>query len=84
MSYPSPDVILKNWNGMIDNDFQLTIRKTFNLPDKDEYAYATESFQMTLAQVKKKMETEQCMWSYRSPDRQTIPVRSSFLLPTAY
>lgn len=71
-----PDAVFGNWKGMIDDDFEVTIRKAFDLPQQDDYIYAAESFQMTLAQVQEGMATGKLVWSYWSPDHppQRIPV----------
>lgn len=72
----SPDVILENWSGMIDDDLEVTIRRAFDIPQEDGYMYAAESFQMTLAQVQETMTTGKLVWSYWSPDHppKRIPV----------
>jgi hypothetical protein len=53
----TPDTILKRWNGMIDNDFQLTIQETFGLPPDDNYKYRVEAFSMTLSEVQEALKS---------------------------
>ncbi|RDW62360.1 hypothetical protein BP6252_11793 [Coleophoma cylindrospora] len=80
----SPDAVLENWKGMVDDDFEVTIRTAFDLPPVDDYVYAAESFQMTLAQVQESMATGMLTWNYWSPDHppQRIPIPDSDV--TAY
>jgi hypothetical protein len=49
---PSPDKILSNWNGIINNDFAQTIAATFELADDDAFIYRAESFAMTLLEIR--------------------------------
>lgn len=53
---PSPDDIVSNWKGNIDNDFAETIRQTFQIPDDDSYVYRAESFAMTLPQIESQLD----------------------------
>ncbi|KAL3422649.1 hypothetical protein PVAG01_06805 [Phlyctema vagabunda] len=81
MSSPDPDSIVERWQGM-RGDLQTTIRETFQLPEEDEYVYAAEAFQKTLAQVQQEMATGKYRWNYRSADHQIIPVSEADI--TAY
>lgn len=59
---------------MIDSNFALTIRKTFNLPDDDDYIYRAESFAMTLSEVQKQLETGHLKYTYQSHHGEVLQV----------
>ena len=65
----SPDAIVEQWQGMIDNNFSKTIKQTFNLPeDDDQYVYHSESFAMPLSQIQAMIDTGKMKYHYRGPD----------------
>jgi hypothetical protein len=62
----SPDSVLERWTGMIEDDFWLTIRKTFGLSSDDDYKYRVEAFSMTLSEVQEALESGKCYYWYSS------------------
>lgn len=63
---PSPEDILSNWKGIIENDFSETISKTFDLDPRKPYVYRAESFGMTLAQIQQLINSGDLKYKYRS------------------
>jgi hypothetical protein len=68
------DTVFDGWSGMIDNDLPLTIRKTFNISEQDDYQYAAGTYQVTLAQVQESILNGHYKWVYWSPEKTKIPV----------
>ena len=66
---PSPDAIFEKWAGMVDDDFQQTIKETFDLPADDTYIYKAESFAMTFAEIKDQIDSGIYKYKYRSHDQ---------------
>ncbi|EKD14525.1 uncharacterized protein L3040_000046 [Drepanopeziza brunnea f. sp. 'multigermtubi'] len=67
---PSPDEILANWRGTVDNHFSKTIADAFALPANDDYVYRAESFAMTLRQVQEQIDTGKLKYKYQSHGQQ--------------
>lgn len=63
---------------MIDDDFILTIKKTFHISNEDSYLYAAGSYQVTLEEVRSNLASGHYKWIYWSPEREKIQVSSSF------
>lgn len=59
-----PDEITEGWTGMIENDFAKTIRRTFALPEEDDYLYQAEPFAMTLSQIQERVTAGNLTWKY--------------------
>jgi hypothetical protein len=68
------DDVFECWDGILDDDFPVTIRKTFKIAEGDEYQYAAGTYQVTLAQVEQDIKHGHYKWIYWSPLKEKIQV----------